>query len=441
MTTRFAPFLSTFAVVLLAASTLGLLSSCSEIARSPTTNPNTAASGNTPQPTAQGSGTSTPTTTPGPGTQLHMAARMPLTQTDCPAGGQARAAIFAPLDLGTQPALLYSYSNNAASMLKRYDVGTGKKTVLVSLLGNTMSNAQISSDGQFVLFSAQIAQHAAIQMVRVDGLGLQTLYCSPHVTGYINELHWSPDQRSAVFESPNPNGAPMAPLIQLLDLASGHVQTLLIPHSRMGYILRGWLTNDSVLMTGFASNSDTAPRNVYTFDIYSRSIQQVAAIEGYNWDISLTPDGNNLLLSQCDDGPDQSQTLPPSLISMQNASGGTLHMIYASHVYAVTQVRPATDQSLLFIIDNTSTAGKQAGLWKINMDGSGLTHLSSLGSALSANATTWSNVSRDGRFYAVAGGNTSDASLFYGPLDGGPVVKVATPSPGEEVTIIGWTTM
>lgn len=56
-------------------------------------------------------------------------------------------------------------------------MSTGVVSTIVSLSGVTISDAQLSKDGQNVLFLSQIGGHPAIQMIRLDGQGLQTLYC------------------------------------------------------------------------------------------------------------------------------------------------------------------------------------------------------------------------------------------------------------------------
>src|SRR5690348_11473881 len=100
---------------------------------------------------------------------------MPPTQTSCPPQGQARAAVIAPLTLGSDQNIVYVYNTSASGILKRYDMTTGQKTTIVSLSKVVISDAQVSSDGQYVLFLSQVSGQPAIQLVRMDGQGLQTL--------------------------------------------------------------------------------------------------------------------------------------------------------------------------------------------------------------------------------------------------------------------------
>ncbi|HEV2583861.1 MAG TPA: hypothetical protein VGT44_23605 [Ktedonobacteraceae bacterium] len=77
--------------------------------------------GATATPT-RGRAASTPTTVP-----------MPATQTACPS--PARAAVFAPLVLGSHQTIVYLFNQAGASgsaEIKRYDASTGKKVIILN---------------------------------------------------------------------------------------------------------------------------------------------------------------------------------------------------------------------------------------------------------------------------------------------------------------------
>lgn len=390
------------------------------------------------------------------GTTSHVTtAPMPPTRTDCPANGQGRAAITAPLALGSHQNLVYVYNSSGAALLKRYDVSTGAKTTIVSLPNTAFYSAQLSTDGQFILFVTQYAHHAQIQMIRLDGQGLQTLYCAKPGNGipnYVANMLWSPNQQLAVFEESNPGGAPGAALVRLLNLSSGAVQTYITPTTRSGYTPQEWLNNTEVYMTGSYFSNIAAPHDVYILDISKGTDQvnntrQVASIIGYNWEMNLSTDGSKLILSQCSDSPGQDAPSSPSIISSQNATGGTLNPIYISHVHAVTQARVISPNTMLMALGGKLGAGAEDGLWKINMDGTGLVHLTTDGRLLSNTRTTWSSVSRNGNLYAVIGYNyigNSDKfpfKVFYGSLSGGSPTQIDMTNAGENASIVGWTTM
>jgi hypothetical protein len=204
-------------------------------------------------------------------------------------------------------------------------------------------------------------------------------------------------------------------------------------------------------MTGYYTNQAAPPHDVFILDLskgpnQNNNTKQVASIQGYDWDINLTTDGSKLILSQCSDDPQLDMPAAPSLISSQPATGGILNVIYASHVHAVTQARIISSTTLLFILGGKFGIDPAPGLWKINLDGSGPTHLTADGRFLSNVHTPWSTVSRDGKLYAVGGYNYNGAQspavkLLYGSLSGGAATQFAITNAGEDAQIVGWTTM
>ena len=382
-------------------------------------------------------------------------APMPPTQTSCPANGQGRPAVFAPLALGSHQNLVYTYNATGSASLKRFDTSTGTKTTIVSLThGATISNAQLSTNGQFILFTVKYAHFAELQMVRLDGQGLQTLYCAEPVNGlpnFIENAVWSPNQQLTVFEEENPGGGPGAPVVKLYNLLTGTVQTYITPGTRFGYAPRQWLNNTEVYMTGSYPSLVAAPAGVFILNIAKGTNQQnntikIADIQGYNWEMNLSTDGRKLILSQCADTPDQTDPNAPSIISSQNAAGGVLNPVYISHVFAVTQVRVINSNTLLMVLGGKFGGDPQDGLWKINIDGTGLVHLTQNGRLLSDTHTPWANVSRNGKLYAAIGydytgnGDTLPYKVLYGSLTGGATTQVALTNSGESAAIAGWTT-
>ena len=375
---------------------------------------------------------------------------LPITQTTCPSS--ARAAVRVPLKEGKRQNLLYTYNTSSNGFLIRYDIRSGKKTTVLNINNATISDARISPDGQFILFVTQVSSQLALQMVRVDGQSLQTLYCVPNNTepiNFIDDLLWSPDQQQLLFRVSDPTGAKAAPSLKLLNLTHGSLQTVLAPSDKTGYIPRVWPTHDLVYMQGYALDaSDTVPpHDVYVLNLSKKSVQRIASIAGYDWDLSLTPDGKHLLLGQGAALPPQGQPQPPSLISGQPASGGKLQVIYASHIYAVTQICAISTKTLLFVLGGRFASGTRNGLWKINLDGSGLTHLTSDGKILSDQHTLWSTISRDERMYAVvnydstANNDKGQTTVLYGSLNGGRTTVVDMTDVGNNPDIVGWTTL
>ena len=134
-------------------------------------------------------------------------ALMPALSTTCPANGTARPAVMTPLALGSHRNIVYVYNeippNTTISYghIKRFDVTTGQKTTIVTS-GLSIQHAQVSADGQWVLFLSQVdprgdPNHSAmLQLVRMDGQGLQTLYCLPSSITSAS-VQWATNQKSA----------------------------------------------------------------------------------------------------------------------------------------------------------------------------------------------------------------------------------------------------
>ncbi len=384
---------------------------------------------------------------------------MPATQTSCPAAGQARPAVTAPLALGKDQNIVYVDQSAAQSSLLRYDVVTAQKTTILSIAKGAITNAQLSTDGQFILFLSGLK----IQMIRLDGLGLQTLYCSAQSNGIPttpSNLFWSPNQQLAAFEEPSPYGGPSGPVVRLLDLQHGTVQSELDSGMHSSIQLTAWHGNTQVYYTILTPPMTLPLNNVYVLSVPTASEQRTngtvaASISGFHWDMSLTPDSNTLVLAQSGDFPNYNQgasalpdqLLPPSLITTQDAHGGTLHVVYASHVHAVSSVEAIGNNTLLFTIADVPYApGPADGLWKIQFDGTGLIHLAQGYVTLPQSSTAWTSVSRDNALYAATqttGVGTASTTIqaFYGSLNGGTPKQFATTAAGETLTIVGWSAL
>ena len=71
------------------------------------------------------------------------------------------------------------------------------KSVLTHIPNAVITEAQVSANGQWLLFVTQTLNASEIQMVRMDGQGLQTLYCAP--PGTVHGVQWSPDASRFIF--------------------------------------------------------------------------------------------------------------------------------------------------------------------------------------------------------------------------------------------------
>ena len=252
---------------------LGLGAACGPGAQlSPAPTPGksiTATSGTTPKSTPTPSGK--PATPASGGTST---VPMPPTQTSCPQPVESgRAAVMRPLALGSHPSIAYTFNqgtvdNASFAELKRYDVTTGSKTVIVHLPLTNIAEAQISGDGQWLLFVSNMPQAAPtagdseLQLVRMDGQGLQTLFCAPFLS--IRGVQWSPDERLVVFSI---RAVPGELWVYLLNLASGVVQReLSSTDTSYGYQARTWPDNTRVYVVGVPVNTPISEESLYMLD-------------------------------------------------------------------------------------------------------------------------------------------------------------------------------
>ena len=334
--------------------------------------------------------------------------------------------------------------------------------------------AALSSDGQWILFVSALGQQNELQMVRMDGQGLQTLYCA--VNGRIQNVIWSTNQQSVLFSaSAAPDGFAG---IYLLNLAKGTLQLELKPNrSNIASSISipiTWLDNTRAYIS-FANFPIVPPDRLGILDTGrgpGQSISDLTTVYQdklnlpFNypcWDTDSSYDGSTLFISQCSgiSAPNCSGSCSlgtregPSTINTEPATGGTQQTILNSQTLGIAAVRSISPQMLLLDVENFSmnhpVDTSQNGLWKVSSNGSGLTRLTTEGKGQSTilNQYTqfpWSNVSRDGSLYAFETTNSGTVTypytfaLLFGSLSGGVPTTFASISDGTQLSIVGWTT-
>jgi hypothetical protein len=356
--------------------------------------------------------------------------------------------------------------------LKRLDVTTGAKTEIMKLAGISISDAQISADGQWILFVSVTANQDKLQLVRMDGQALQTLYCaSPASNGAnpasaLNNIDWSVNQQLTAFNSYT--GA--ASYLYVLNMRNGTLQSEISTYSSVIDTPLTWLDNTRLYVNG--PEVDAPPQALYILDTTKGTHQNpnnlqkvfdassVTGSTNFCWNADSNFNGTNLFTSQCTtapnpNGPGIGSQSGPSTINVRPATGGTQQKIFTSQTMAITVVRSISQTTLLLLINNNSSVTNidtsQNGLWKVNTNGSGLARLTTSGAGVSGGPSLlcqftqypWSNVSRDGSMFAIqqntANGQTQ--SLLYGSLSGGTSTTFASISGGTQLSIVGWTTM
>jgi len=409
-------------------------------------------------PTPSSSGTPAAHGSPTP------AATLPATQTSCPAAGTARAAVMTPLTLGSHQNIVYivnEFQGHTPTFgtLKRYDMTTGNKTEIIKLPNVTINDAQLSTDGQWIAFSSNVGSTEKLQLVRMDGRELQTLYCmnSASDTHFFYNLQWSTNQQLMAFVSN------LSSDISLLNVQSGSLQRVFHPKTLVrngieGYRLETWL--DATRLYVLTQPLDQPADTLSILDISkgsdqdSSNLQQVFQSQaGFCWDNDSSFDATALFTSQCTGGDPRFGTMQgPSTITVEPATGGSPHTIFRSSMLAITNVRAITNNTLFYRVGNTGGDSSKNGLWKINTDGTGNTFLTSISASgpnswLGLNQFTqypWSNFSRDNSMYALeritTQNRTATDTLFFGSLNGGSLTTFASIS-GTVLALVGWTTM
>lgn len=385
------------------------------------------------------------------------------TTTTCPATGTARAAVTAPLALGNHQNLVYivnegTFDNPTFGTLKRRDVtanlsGNSITGIEISKMANTyISEAQISQDGQWILFTAKVSGQYQLRMVRVDGQGLQTLYCAQNSP--IFNTQWSFDQKHAIFDVGS-----SAPTAMLLDMSSGNILSIVLPdtNGNRSYVARTWLDNSHVYMVGIVPNSDAPPQDIYLLDVqkganqHGSDLTKVASAPNGCTSFDTSYDSTQLYVATCSNGATVASgpgaATGPSTLTVQGAAAGsTPKTIYTSQTQALTLIRSISPTTLLGVIA-TSGDTSQNGLWKLNADGSNPVRLTtdpnSNDTLCPYTQYAWSNVSRDGSLYALQSfdGKANRYGMSYGSLSGGNPTKFADISDGTQLFLVGWTSM
>jgi Tol biopolymer transport system component len=359
---------------------------------------------------------------------------------------------MAPLALGRHANLVYVYNQGLgstphpiAATLKRYDTMTRSETVIMTVQHASIEGAQVSADGQWVLFSTQVSDRSAIQLVRMDGQKLQTLYCA-EPGEHIGALAWSPDQKYLAFQE--------GLRIYLLNVVTGENQLIGDYTPQSAFVARTWLDNTHLYMTSYGA-TETPPLNLFLLDVRRGNGFLVLSSSTLCGDFDRSIDGTRLFTSECKFA--MPVTGGPSRIQVQPATGGRATTIYSTPSYAITALRVASPTTLLFLIHNTgviSVDTSHNGLWKVDTDGTGLTRLTSEAAdettAFTYTRSLTPTVSRDGGSYAVqvmkyASASPGPISLLIGSMSGGAPVAFATLTRNtgtiDTLDIVGWTTM
>jgi serine/threonine protein kinase len=391
----------------------------------------------------------TPTTGPGtPGPGVTQTTTVP--PTACPAAGTARTASMPSITQGSDPNIVYFVNSGTSAApvatLSRYDTVTAQSSKIISMTNARITNAQISDDGQWILFTTTIAGQQQLRLLRMDGQQLQTLYCAPGGATIVSP-QWSLSQQLIVFGQAPGNGAYT---LDLLKVASGTLLTeLSIPGGNLDYLPRTWLDYTKVLLTGYTLTSNAPEQNVYILDTTRGPNQQVSSLQQIAtagtqspcWDFDSSFDSTKVFVSQCSSNPTNASTTISTIAASGNAqpttafSSSSLNFINVRVYDKANDLLATTINSLYSIPTDDSNNATQ--LVTVNQGGVLLNGYSQY---------YWSNVSRDGSLYALENaysqqGQNTTFSLMYGQLSGGTPHTFASVNDGSDLAIAGWDTM
>lgn len=374
----------------------------------------------------------------------------------CPAAGLVHSAVLAPLAANSQTtnqAVVYvrqiQLRTGFADEFVRYNAETGQATTIKALAGVNVSSAQISPDGQWIVFVASSAQQSQLQVLRIDGSLLQTLYCAPtsnpaHPS--IQEIHWSPftytDSQRLLFTVTH------GTQLYQLFLRNGVLhKELTIPANDQ---IVAWHDAHHVYLRKATTGSDLYQVEVSDEKTTIKSGLQVIAIaSGLSCDAYAVGSHSVTYISHCGGASADCQTCG---VTSSISNLGADQPFFSSQTMALSQICSAQDDMLLAIsMAQHPTAGVPNGLWSIDVQQKqepkllapvdGRYYQPTLNTS---SQDSWANVSRDGRFYAIKlqpvqeAGNTI---LSLGSLTGRKLKNIATLPSGSNLSLVGWITI
>jgi hypothetical protein len=333
-----------------------------------------------------------------------------------------------------------------------------------------ISDAVLSPDGHWILFVGLTASQARLQLVRLDGEDLQTLYCTSLASNgaypgsILSHLQWSPDGHLVAFARYDQSAGRTPNQIDLLNLSTGALQVLFA--DEFDYPAVGWLDDTRLYLDG--PTVDSPSMAFYLLDL-GRGLHQSqndlltvfqASDTNPCWDAASSYDRTQVFVSTCTyantgntPGPGWDTLEGPGSLGVTSATGGSLQSIYTNPTLGLASVRAVTSTTLLVLVNNYAANGSadtsQNGLWALGTNGSNFTRLVTQEANQRDMLNTfaqdpWANGSPDGQFYAltVYGNATSSTSLVFGRLSGGVPRSLATASNGgsfPSLALVGWT--
>lgn len=389
-------------------------------------------------------------------TPTQQATEVPAVETSCPAPGQARAAVLPGLGLGATARVAY-YTNAgtaggpSSATVWSYNTSTGQSEQILALPATWINSAQLSFDGRWVLLSVNRDGQVALQLLRIDGRFLQTLYCAAsgqEIWTYQSGPQWSHDLKNIVFSTYTLQGNTAD--TYLLHAETGVIDRLLTTSNAGVYAARTWQDASHVYLSQFLPNSGAPAMNLYVVDINDGADQPVGGLQTVVdttnidcWGFDSSFEAGELVHNQCTYGTEGG----PGNGRIDRFVQGTPQLLF-NGPYAISDVQSyerGTVTKLLVSVHNNfigSLDHDSDGIYLFDIATGSFTLLAAYPYAqLNQNSQYgFANVSWDEQFYAVKpwNGDTTDG-LAYGSLNGGDLTTFAIHPQMDQVELIGWT--
>ena len=272
-------------------------------------------------------------------------------QNHCPTPGTADAASMPSLTQAQSSHQNIIYIENEQSSdimapgvgsLKRYDVATHRRSDIIRLAGDYIDDALVSSDGQWLLFVSDVGTlvniQAKLQLVRIDGRNLQTLYCSTRgqaIGTGIENVQWSPDRQGVLFKADIGD----VQKIFLLNLTNAWLQQEIVENATtISFAPEFWLDATHAYLSTGPAGTDT----FYMLDTSKGGNQPLGSLQPISGQaIGRGYDGTQLFTSRYMLLQNDScvAATGPSGLSVQNATGGPQKIMYRNPNLAVIAIQ------------------------------------------------------------------------------------------------------
>lgn len=329
------------------------------------------------------------------------------------------------------------------SVLKRYDLASGKTTPLLNFSGSAASilSGQLSPDKRWLalIASAGDGHPNALLLIGTDGTHLHNLDCNANGGLPV----WSSDGNQIAFASLAQGSATT---IRIVNLIAGTVKVVV----QGSYQPLAWADGTHLLITSqLAGILTTASATVSLIDTTKDSSQQpqtIASAPSICNSFVISPDGQKLYSATCSLGSvnncrSNNGFQGTGAIKDQSSLGGSATTLYSNANLGVMAIQPV-GSNILFYRANGNGETDQGGLWILHADGS-VSHLTSDNSQSCLNiegSNLLPTLASNGTAYAFYNGETSQLPLTItvGNLTSNSTTTIASMNAGDGIlTLVG----